>query len=293
MIVSKIAQLKDKNITPDAFPVMAVEGVLEKLYKQSSGTGQYGAWQLQNGELKDDTGSIKVIFANNSQDPSAQNKRIKLGCTKTEHGWRGVIVEDVPEKKSKDGSKVYPAERILKVTSVANLSFEGGQSVSSGQSEARTATQDRQSYPQQKPSEIIRDVLACHDAVFSLVNDHYKDQTPEFRQSFIASVFIESNKQGACQHFIKRESAQPPEQPKETQEKTVDQNNLFPADWPEAIITSGSQKGKKLKDIPDDMVRALFEYYDNKSDNTPIAECVYQCCRDRNLLPPKEEDGMP
>ncbi len=287
-----IAELLNKEEVPDQFPVMAVEGVLEKLFKHNSGTGQYGDWELQNGSLKDSTGEIKIVFSNNTQHLTSRGRKVKMMSTKSEHGWKGVVIDDIPEKNVK--GKVYPAERVLKVTAVAEIVYEGGQAAQqSGQSGQSNQTQQSTSYPQQKPSEIIKDVLACHDSVFVLVNDHYKDQTPEFRQSFIASVFIEANKQGACQQFIKRES-QKVESSNEKVEKPVDQNNLFPADWPEAIVPGGSQKGKKLKDVEDESLLSLFSYYDVKGDNSPFAECVYQAVRDRKLAPSKtEEDDIP
>lgn len=283
-----ITRLLDKDEIPDGFPVQLIEGTITKLYKVTKGDGQFGPYEFQNGELKDAEGNtMKICFSSNTQHSSAQGKKVRMGCVKTEHGLKGVMVEDTKERE-KDGKK-YPSERILKITAVAEVIYEGGQAVGNTAPQSAGSQTQGQTYLQQKPSEIIRDVLAMHDSVFSIVNDHYKDQTAEFRQSFIASVFIEANKQGACQHFIQREGV-----PKEENKKEVDQNNLYPADWPYAIVPSGSQKGKTLKEVPDDMAIALFEYYDSRQSNTPFAECVFQMARDRGLIPKKEdEDNLP
>lgn len=286
-----IKEIKDKAETPDKMVIKCVEGVLKELYQENSGDGQYGPWTLQNGLIEDANGdAIKVVFSNCTQPNGARGKKVKIMSTPTDkHGLQGIKVED--RAAGEKNGKQYPAERTIKVTTTAEVVYEGGSPKQSAQSGEKTGGTLQQSYPSQKPSEIIKDVLACHDSVFTLVNDHYKDQTPEFRQSFIASVFIESNKQGACQHFIKRESA-PIE--KQEEKKEVDQNNLSPADWPEAIVPAGSQKGKKLKDVGDDMLLALFSHFDFKKDNSPFAECVYLAAQDRKVLPQTQEpDNLP
>lgn len=70
---------------------MATRGTLVKLYKMMTGDSQYGPWTLQNGKLKDDTGEIKVTFANRAVIPGNwQGKIVEIRCAKgAKGGWTG------------------------------------------------------------------------------------------------------------------------------------------------------------------------------------------------------------
>lgn len=87
-------------------PVLAIRGTLTKLFNPMTGEGQYGEWSLQNGELKDATGSIKVVFDGREQVPGDyRGKVIELRCTKSQKGgWTGV--KRIVDKKDKKTPKL-------------------------------------------------------------------------------------------------------------------------------------------------------------------------------------------
>lgn len=281
-------QLLDKEEYADGAIVPCIEGTIVSLYKANNGEKDGKPYSFQKGTIKDVEGtSMEISFSNCEQPLGAKGKKVRIESFKTDSfGLQGVKVVDESyhsEKLKKDVEK-----RLLRITPTAQITYDGGTTAKA--TETTTTSSGPANYPSQKPSEIVRDILALHSAVFEQVADTYKDQTPEFQQSFIASVFIESCKQGASQHYIKRESQSTVEG---ESEKKVDQNNLFPADWPYAIVPGGSMKGKTLKEVPDDKLKQLFDYYEGKKDNGQFAECVYLAAIERKVASKEEEDNLP
>lgn len=83
-------------------PVLAIRGTMTKLYSQMSGEGQYGPWTIQNGQLQDNTGEIKVVFSNapSLDEKKYRNQLVEFRCTKgTKGGWSGV--KRTVDKKTK------------------------------------------------------------------------------------------------------------------------------------------------------------------------------------------------
>lgn len=74
--------------------ISAVSGVVEAVYKAKTGEGQYGAWSLQDGVLKDDSGKITVTFANFSDMSRLKGSQVTISAKQGDKGLSGLIVKE-------------------------------------------------------------------------------------------------------------------------------------------------------------------------------------------------------
>ncbi|MEM4247636.1 MAG: hypothetical protein QXH80_00010 [Candidatus Nanoarchaeia archaeon] len=82
--------------------VPAIKCVLSKLYERKSGTNNVGEWSIQNGELSDSTGILRVMFNGRDEIPEEYvGKEIILSSTMSKHGMYGVKVEEEEYKGKK------------------------------------------------------------------------------------------------------------------------------------------------------------------------------------------------
>jgi hypothetical protein len=88
----KLSSVAEAIASNEDEPVLAIRGTLTKLFKPMTGEGQYGAWSIQNGAIKDKTGEIKLCFSNREAVPDDwRGQVIELRCTKGQKGgWSGV-----------------------------------------------------------------------------------------------------------------------------------------------------------------------------------------------------------
>lgn len=137
--ISEIAELEPNEL------IMLVQGTLTKIYPVNTGTNAKGPWSIQKGEIKDDTGTIKVMF-NDRDHPipdTWKGREITIEAVKGERSFSGVYAYDdtyIPKGKPQD----TPPTRTLKVTKTGEvyLSDEGA-----GQQDDRPAQQPRQQAP--------------------------------------------------------------------------------------------------------------------------------------------------
>lgn len=129
------------------------------------------------------------------------------------------------------------------------------------------------------PRPILEDLVALHREIYGIVNDTYKAEIEAKTvdpQAFIATIFIEAAKQGCVLDYRERAKKpvvkQYPPAPKD------------PAQWKEAFIPSGDAAGKKLSEVPKEYVKKLFDFFNERGDNTPFANCVYRAAEDLGLV---------
>lgn len=316
-----IADLLDERMYRNKQIVMCVAGNLRDLYQVKRGNGKDGPYEFQNGTIVDDNGDeIKVSFSNNTQPKSAQGQDIIITSFETkQHGWQGIKIED----REYEGKQGWVQERQLKVTGTANIEYPGGlagqgggrddydrdrgntrqqQRPSRGQPQqgrggpSRPQRDDRQAeqpqtQKQQQPNKpvnalphpalILEDMIQLHFDVSKLIHEKYGEAKPEY----VATVFIEAAKQGLVLDY-KGRAAKPvkkayPPAPKD------------PTKWKEAIVPSGDAAGKTLEEIPDDYLKKLFTFFNDKNDDTAFAKCVYKAAEDRGLVRPTPTPADP
>lgn len=282
-------------LNPDEFPdkaiVMSVTGKLVSLYDANKGEGADGEYEFQNGVLEQGGKKIKIVFSKCSQPKTARGKEITILSAKTDKfGWQGVKVED--RSWNKDGEDHH--ERQLKVTPTAEISYGGASSTGTPTGGSQTGggqAGSGQAAPQQRkatghPLPILKDNLALHGAIASLVNEKYGAMPAEFQQSAIATLFIEAARQGLCWDFEKAAAAPLP--------KKYPPVPTDPKEWKNCVLSKGKNEGKTLAEISDADLLAMFSYYDEKQDNSALAECVYEAARSRDVLPkPKPPEKTP
>lgn len=289
-----IKELLNPDEYADKSVVMRVTGKLTKLFKPKTGSNNNGDWSLQNGEIQDSTGSMSICFSNNEQLMTARNKVITIEAVQSkQHGWTGLKVED---REYPEGTWI----RELKATSTANISFDGGsqqqqQTNQSGQKTSGYGKPKQQEQQTQQPAnrqvnlhpkQILADLIALHYDVAGLVNEIYNPEGTKKGDEtdvapFIATVFIEAAKNGLGMDYVKRAAA--------PIKKAYPPAPKDPAKWKDCVIPWGKVEGKTIAEISDDELKVMFDYFDGKKDNSPLAECVYKAALDRGVIAPPEE----
>lgn len=304
-----IADLLDPRQYRNKQIVMCVAGNLRDLYQVKRGNGKDGPYEFQNGTIVDDNGDeIKVSFSNNTQPKSAQGQDIVITSFETQqHGWQGIKIED----REYEGKQGWVQERQLKVTGTANISYPGGLAGQGGgrggyddrprgnprqqqRPQGRTQQQTRgggtrqQQEPEQErtqtqkpvnkpsslphPAVVLEDLVNLHFEVSKRIHEKYGEAKPEF----VATVFIEAAKQGLVLDYTARAS--------KPVRKAVPPPPTDPSKWKECVIPSGDAMGKTLEEIPDDYLKKLFAFFNDKNDDGALAKCVYRAAEDRGLV---------
>lgn len=288
-----VEKLLDPDTFADQASVMCISGTLTKLFKANKGD----EYEYQNGEFKDSTGKIKIVFSKCTQPQGSRNQKVTITSQKTNHGWQGVRVED--REYEKDGETKH--ERQLKITPSAEIEYgsngsgggdNGGDDEpqntsrkSSGGNGGSTGHPAKErSTPAVHPLVAIKDMLKLHTTLTALVSETYgKDIDKDAKQAAVATLFIECAKMGLIWDFEKKAGA--------PIQKAHSPAPKDPKKWKQAVIPAGANEGKTLEEVSDEDLMKYHEYYDKKGDNSALAECIYQAAADRKLLPDPEPEN--
>lgn len=71
-----------------------VEAKLVKIFDRKTGESEHGAWSLQNGELADNSGSIKVCFSGFPDISEKQGETLVLRAQSGKKGMSGIKVDE-------------------------------------------------------------------------------------------------------------------------------------------------------------------------------------------------------
>ena len=93
--MARIIPVAELAALVDGEPIMAVRGVLTKIYPPFEGDNDNGHWSFQKAMFKDKTGTAQVKFKDLGDQRHLQGKEVLLQCIKTEKGaFTGVKVKD-------------------------------------------------------------------------------------------------------------------------------------------------------------------------------------------------------
>lgn len=147
---------------PNGTHIEGFQGTIIKVGKHNFGTargrdGQPLEWAFQDLTIRDNTGEIIVTL--DKREPLSnewQGAEVIFTGTETQHGLRGLIVEDTDERKK--GDKVYPSIRRIRVTPTGNLEDLGGKPQQRPQERQQQPAQQReqgrqQERPQERPQQ--------------------------------------------------------------------------------------------------------------------------------------------
>lgn len=94
--------------------IPAFECYVDKVWEQTTGTGQYGVWFLQNLDVTNSGGQqLRVAWGGEDKIDNLQGKHVRFESSETKHGPRGLT----KQIKTKNG-KTY---KDVKVTGVAKI----------------------------------------------------------------------------------------------------------------------------------------------------------------------------
>lgn len=292
--------------------IMWVEGTLTKLFKPMNNA--HG--QLQNGDLTDADGNLlKISFADCPQPMSARGQWISIRSVRSQsHGWTGCKVKDdaqygrsiwvtpsalveypggapAPDRPAQGGGQRPPPAQQRRPQSAPRTQAPpqrgGGAPAPRTQGQKPPATTQRR---EESQFDQIDRMLSCYLYLHALVNEKLTPNLPsdlppqvvaDLQSRATATLFVDVAKAGIVASWNpKAKHHQFPPPPRD------------PHQWQECYIDSPASQlhGKKLSEISDVDLIKLFEYYDGKKSNTPLAECVYQAATDRDLLKPAEPE---
>lgn len=94
----KIEKIKELEV---GMPVRELEATISNAFKPTTGTHeQYGKWQLQNVDLTDDTGTIRVCFKNHFINlEKGQIVKINSVFNEKHKTWHGITVTEYKKNK--------------------------------------------------------------------------------------------------------------------------------------------------------------------------------------------------
>src|ERR1039457_6090012 len=107
--ISEVASLENKEAIP------SIIGTLTKVWDYKTGEGEDGAWSMQGGSIKDDSGEIKILFKNQPDAKKYSGKLISITSHSGSKGISGVYADDNLYKDLKT--------RQIKVTATAEVSI--------------------------------------------------------------------------------------------------------------------------------------------------------------------------
>lgn len=162
--MAKLSTIREIMEQEDDTLVMLCRGTVTNVYPESEGDNAQGHWSLQNIEIKDATGTIKVKLKNRpaSMTKADKGKVIEIAAFHSDnHGWIGSTAKDDTYKNK--------TTRILYVTASAEITFpQDGPPAKQAAPQRRTeATEerrpvDRQPAERQPDAEPPTDSGAAH-----------------------------------------------------------------------------------------------------------------------------------
>lgn len=182
---------------PSGTSFEGVQGTIKQVFKQRTGTGQYGPWHMQNFILRAGADEIQAVWG--GSDPFSQNdigKQITAISTETKHGLRGVTWQ----VRKHDG-KEY-AE--IKITETAKVTF-GGEAVPTtrGTGETRvvrdadaTDTLNAVSEYATKAGNAFWITIRTTDQLCAALSKDGIDIAPEERQKIYSGIHIGMERRG-------------------------------------------------------------------------------------------------
>lgn len=107
--IDSIKELENKE------PIPSVRGTITKVFDYKTGESSQGPWSLQNGFFKDSTGELKILFTNQPDAKSFQEKEVIIKSHSGDKGLSGVYASDDTYKGE--------TKRIIKITATADIAF--------------------------------------------------------------------------------------------------------------------------------------------------------------------------
>lgn len=71
-----------------------IEAKVLKVYDRKTGVGQYGEWSLQNAEIQDSTGKMKVVFSQVGSQSSLEGRTVVFKSMASKHVLKGVQAQE-------------------------------------------------------------------------------------------------------------------------------------------------------------------------------------------------------
>jgi len=252
--------------------IKRVTGKVTKLWEAKTFNGPKGEFTKQGGEIEIDGTTYGLSFWNNTQPESLKGRVVALSSVRSKHGLNGVTLDH----ESYDGKNGHVDRDVIKVTGSGKVEIEGQSEepprVASSATPRQTEIGD--------PKSAIDKIVEMHLYIDGLVRHAYAGRVTdeETLRSYVASVFIESNRKGIV-YSVASEPAAPVCDPK---------------DWGAAIVPSGSMKGKTLGSVGKPALTKLYQHYLEKGFDCPFSKCVEQAGIDLQLDGPLEEqDDIP
>lgn len=254
----------------DGQVVPIVSGKITKLYPSKTGQrADETEWSRQGGELLIDTIPIKFNIWDCEEYPqSTKGKNVIISSTKGGRGLAGVKYE-INSYTNGKGTEV--TEETLKIGITAKIELGSGvdfQDELDGKADSKPkpAAEKRSSGSvgqSDTAEDVIARILALHFLCHKEVNSLYAEEAPETRQAYTASIFIESNKQGAA-HLPFKSPTQSPAKA-----------------WQNVIMPEGQFEGEKLGELPFEEVKRLYDALKPKGFNTDFKKAIQQAYLDQ------------
>lgn len=302
-----------------------ITGKITKLYDKEDVSGQFGSYTRQKGEIEIGGETLHLYITSNEQPKSARGRTVTLESIKDEKtkAYKGVqfIIEKFTPKSGKNEGKEV-VQRTIKVNGSAVITFDGAAPASDSPSAktsapANTGAVKRSDvvYPEpQNLQDLIDQVTLQHTNVDLSVRETYKENgyDEETLRAYVASVWIEINRQGASRFYMFRNDSKPAKQePAKEQEQAADKDTHWEGDvtaaedaveleenpfgdWASVEVPDGKNKGTMLAKVGKVWIQKAYDAYKVKGFDTDFKKFVKQAAIDLGIAKDEEEgDDIP
>jgi len=319
----------------DGEAIKEISGKLTAVFPAETRNGQYGEYTTQNCKIQIDGTEYKLSLMNHVVPNLAKGKVIVLKCTKDDKkGFIGVNykVETYTSKKGANKGKEV-TENVIKCNASANIEYPDGTPADAKAQDKPTSkpqnAQASDSYTNyQRPQsfdELVEVIAKQHATVHTYVHALYEEDklSTETLQAYVASVWIEANRQGANTFYefkgqqghskakeqVKEEPEKPMEKdaewtgdepaqeeaPDEVPDETPEEEPANPYGmWEEQKVPSGPKAGMTLAEIGKVTIGKYYESYKAKGFATDFQKFVRQAAIDLGIAKNEEEiDDIP
>jgi len=310
----------------DGEVIKKITGKITKLYDAEEQNGQFGTYMRQKGEIEIGGKTLHLYITSNEQPKSARGRTVTLESikddkTKAFKGVQYVIEKFTPKKGVNAGKEV--TQEVIKVNGSAVVTYEGATPAGDAPAAKTNSAPNRQAtgvaqstsvvYPEpQSLQDLLNQIAYQHALTDATVRNAYKDDKydEETLRAYVASVWIEVNRQGANRFYIfekEVEKAKTQEPAKEEQEQAAEEDipwtdgkeeatpepesNPF-GDWASVEVPDGKNKGTMLAKVGKVWIQKAFDAYKGspKGFDTDFKKFVRQAAIDLGIAKDEEED---
>lgn len=289
--------------------IKKVTGKITKLFDAETKEGQYGTYTIQKGAIEIEGKEYILSLQNCAQPKSARGRVVTLESVKDDKKktYKGVqfVIEKFHSKKyDKDVT-----QEVIKVQGSAIITYDGDTPALESKSSsvaANAAKKPERVIEHSEPKtlqQLIDQILFQHILIDATVRKEYEGKDEETIRAYVASIWIEANRQGANRFYVFRDEDGKVSEPEADQdggnaEQPADEDipwdnepkNQF-GDWASVQIPDGKLKGTMLAKAGKVWIQKAYDAYKKVGFDKDFQKFVRQAAIDLGIAKEETEEA--